>query len=376
MAELTITAVEAIPLEIAGTKDFRISEGKTRRHVSVLLRVATDDPSVSGVAEVVSAPPGKPEEFLEEIVGAIRRYVTPALLGMPAMNRRAACARVDAALKGRPWTKAAVNVALYDLAGRALGVPVHDLLGGRVRDKIPVMGTVLSIDTPDAMAKAAVATVQAGFTTLKLKIGDTVESDIDRVRVVREAVGHSVDLRVDGNDHYLPADAIRFIRSVERFRLEHVEQPVARGDLLGFAQVRNSVNVPIMSDDTVATTRDAMNVIRMGAVDRVKIKVTKHGLDGAFAILSMLENAGIGAILGHVFEMGLAATAEAHFAAAAPNLILPVEIGSLRPMGVTTDIISESLFSDVGFVTVPPGPGLGATVDWKAVAAVRIEGAG
>jgi L-alanine-DL-glutamate epimerase-like enolase superfamily enzyme len=72
----------------------------------------------------------------------------------------------------------------------------------------------------------------------------------------------------------------------------------------------------------------------------------------------------------------LAATAEAHFAAAAPNLILPVEIGSLRPMGVTTDIISESLFGDVGFVTVPPGPGLGATVDWKAVAAAHIEGAG
>lgn len=373
MAELTITGVEAIPLAVTGTKDFRISEGKTRRHISVLLRMTTDDPSVTGVSEVVSAPPGKPEEFLEEIVGAIRRYVAPALLGFPAMNRLAACARVDAVLKGRPWTKAAVNVALHDLAGRALGVPVHDLLGGRVREKIPVMGTVLGIDSPDAMAKAAVATVQSGFTTLKLKVGETVESDIDRVRAVREAVGDAIDLRIDGNDHYLPADAIRFIRAVERFRIEHIEQPVARSDLLGFAQVRGSVNIPIMSDDTVATPRDAMNVIRLGAVDRVKIKVTKHGLDGAAAILSMLENAGVGAILGHVFEMGLAATAEAHFAAVAPSLILPVEIGSLRPMGVTTDIISENLFTQPGFVTVPPGPGLGATVDWDAVAAARIE---
>jgi L-alanine-DL-glutamate epimerase-like enolase superfamily enzyme len=124
----------------------------------------------------------------------------------------------------------------------------------------------------------------------------------------------------------------------------------------------------------VTTPRDAMNVIRLNAVDRVKIKVTKHGLDGAVAILAMLENAGVGAVLGHVFEMGLAASAEAHFAAVARNLILPVEIGSLRPMGVTTDIISDDLFARPGFVSVPPGPGLGATVDWGAVDAARFEG--
>jgi muconate cycloisomerase len=374
MSGPTITAIAAIPLAVHGTKDFRISEGKTRRHVSVLLRITTDDPAVSGVAEVVSAPPGKPEEYLEEIVGAIRRYIAPALIGQPALDRIAGCARVEAALKGRAWTKAAVNVALYDLAGRALGVPVHRLLGGRVRSEIPVIGPVLGIDTPDAMVRAAVATVQAGFKTLKLKVGETVEADIDRVVAVRNAVGDAIDLRVDGNDHYLPADAIRFIRAIERLRIEHVEQPVARGDYLGFAEVRNKVDVPIMSDDLVTTPRDAMNVIRLNAVDRVKIKVTKHGLDGAVAILAMLENAGVGAVLGHVFEMGLAASAEAHFAAVARNLILPVEIGSLRPMGVTTDIISDDLFARPGFVSVPPGPGLGATVDWGAVDAARFEG--
>ncbi|VTU39540.1 L-Ala-D/L-Glu epimerase [Variovorax sp. PBL-H6] len=373
MSELKITAVEAIPLAFVGTHDFRISEGRTRRHVSVLLRVATDDPAVTGVAEVVSAPPGKPEEFQEEIVFAIRRYVEPALVGLPATDTTAACLRVAAVLKGRAWTKAAVNVALRDLSARALGVPVHVLLGGRVRDEIPVIGPVLGIDTPERMARIASETVGAGFRTLKLKLGETVRSDIDRVAAVREAVGPAIGLRVDGNDHYKPADAIRLIRAIERFDLEHVEQPTGRGDVLGMAEVRRHVGVPIMSDDMVATPEEAMTAIRLGAVDRVKVKVTKHGLDGALAIVNMLEAAGVGAVLGHVFELGLAAAAEAQFALAAPSLIMPVEIGSLRPMGFSQDIIEEDLHRRPGFISLPEGPGLGVTLDAAAVDAARIE---
>jgi hypothetical protein len=97
------------------------------------------------------------------------------------------------------------------------------------------------------------------------------------------------------------------VRAIERYDIEHVEQPVARGDLLGLAEVRRGVGIPVMTDDAVATPQDAMNVIRLGAADRVKVKVTKHGLDGAASIIVMLEAAGIPCVLGHVFEMGLGA---------------------------------------------------------------------
>ena len=187
------------------------------------------------------------------------------------------------------------------------------------------------------------------------------------MQAVREAVGPDVALRVDANDHYRPADAIRLIRAIERFAPEHVEQPIPRGDLLGLAAVQAAVGVPLMTDDAVATIEDAVAVVRLGAAQRVKVKVTKHGLTGAMAIIRLLEGAGIACVLGHVFEMGLAAAAEAHLGLAAGNLVFPCEIGSLRPMGSSADIITDELFAEPGILRLPGGPGLGVTLDHAAV---------
>lgn len=376
MAEPAIAAVEAIPVVVPGLRDFRISEGQTRTHVSVIVRLRSNRDGLEGLGEIVSAPPGKPEEFLEEIVGAVNRYAAPALMGVRIGDHAAAHARLDGVLKGRVWTKAGIRNALYDLHARSLGVPVSALIGGRVHDRVPVMGTVIGMTSPEEMASAAAAEVAAGYTTIKLKIGETPQKDALRVAAVREAVGGEVRLRVDANDHYSPADAIRMIRAIERHEPEHVEQPVARGDLLGLAEVQGKVGVPIMTDDAVATPEDAINVIRLRAANRVKVKATKHGIDGALLLARMLGAAGIPCVLGHVFEMGLAAAAEAHAAAAAPNLIFPAEIGSLRPMGVAEDIINEKLQPRPGSIELPAGPGLGVTPNWDRINAWRWRPAG
>lgn len=374
MAHAKIVAVDAIPVTVTGPRPFRISEGQTATHTSILLRLLSDRPGIEGIAEIVCAPPGKPEEFPEEILGAIQRYVAPALTGASALDRRAAMARVERVLKGRIWTKAALNNALHDLQAKLLAAPVSALLGGRTLDRVPVIGPVIGMMTPDEMASMAAEEAKAGYVAVKIKIGETIDADIARVAAVREAVGAKIRVRADANDHYRPADAIRLIRAIERYDIEHVEQPTPRGDLLGMAEVRRAVGVPIMTDDAVATPQDAMTVARLGAADRVKVKVTKHGLDGAALIIGMLESAGIACVLGHVFEMGLAGVAEAHLAAVARNLVLPCEIGSLRPMGTTIDIIREDLQPTPGFVRVPDGPGLGVTLDWDKIDALRTDG--
>jgi muconate cycloisomerase len=376
MSDPKITAVEAIPVAVTGVRPFRISEGETKRHVSVLLRLKTDREGLEGNAEIVSAPPGKPEEIADEIMGAVTNYAAPALVGVAAADRRLAMARVNAALKGRVWTKAGVNNALYDLEAKALGQPVSALLGGRVTGEIPVAGAVIGIMAPGAMAEEAARQAKAGVNAVKIKIGETVAADIDRVRAVREAIPASLQLRVDANDHYRASDAIRLIRAIERYGVEHVEQPLPRGDLMGMAEVRRAVGVPLMTDDSVATPEDAIAVIRLGAADRVKVKVTKHGLDGAQLLIALLEAAGISCVLGHVFQMGLARLAEAQLAACAGNVRLPHEMGSLRPMGVATDIITDELEPTPGHLRLPKGPGLGATIDWAAVEKLRIDRAG
>ena len=208
---------------------------------------------------------------------------------------------------------------------------------------------------------------------MKVKIGENIASDIARVAAVRDAIGSEILLRVDANDHYRPAEAIRLIRAIEPFDIEHVEQPISRRDLLGMVEIRKAVDVPIMTDDMVATPEEAMTVIRLGAADRVKIKVTKHGLDGARLIADMLAAAGMTAVLGHVFEMGLAAVAEAHVAAAVPNLAGPHEIGSMRPMGSDADIIVEDLRAEPGFLRLPGGPGLGVNLDWARISEMRAK---
>ena len=308
----------------------------------------------------------------EEILGAVQKIVAPVLVGQPANNRAKCAAVIETALKGRAWTKAGVNNALFDLQAKVCGTSVSYLLGGRVNDTIPVMGTVLGIDTPDVMAKQAASTVAEGFVAVKVKIGETVPSDIARIAAVREAVGPKIQVRVDANDHYCPSDAIRLIRAIERYNIEHVEQPISRRDLLGMVEVRKAVGIPLMTDDMVTTPEEAMTVIRLGAADRIKVKVTKHGLDGAKLIVDMLAAAGLTPVLGHVFEMGLAAVAEAHLAAAVRNLAGPHEIGSMQPMGVDADIILENLRPRSGFIQLPDGPGLGVHLDWGRIDGMRV----
>jgi L-Ala-D/L-Glu epimerase len=371
-----IVGIEAIPIVISGTRSFRISEGQADVHTSVLLRILTDQDGLEGHGEVVSAPPGKPEEFVEEIVGAVRRYIGPAIQGLGVMDRRVAVQRVAKALKGRIWTKAALDVALHDLQAKAMGVSVAALFGGRLTEEIPVIGPVVGIAAPEVMASEAAELARTGYGAIKIKIGEAIAGDIDRVGAVREAIGPVPRLRVDANDHYRPADAIRLIRAIERYDIDHVEQPVARGDFMGFAEVRRCVGIPITSDDTVATPMDAMTLARLNAVDRVKVKVSKHGFTGAQQIIAILEAAGIGCVLGHVFEMGLAATAEAQLAACMPNLITPHEIGSLQPIGATADLIKARARPRPNTIRLPDEPGLGVALDWSTIERYRIDVAG
>jgi L-alanine-DL-glutamate epimerase-like enolase superfamily enzyme len=369
-----IIGVEATPIEIRGDRAFAISEGQARTHKSVIIRIITDEPNIDGIAEIVCAPPGKPEEIQHEICGALKAIADSALAGISAENTQTAQRIINERIKGKVWTKGGLNVALNDLRAKALGVSCMSMLGVHGEDaKVPVIGTVIGIMHPDQMAERAIELRDRGFGTLKIKIGEDVSSDFERVRCVREAVGDSVKIRVDANDHYSPEEAIKLINKIEYLNVEHVEQPISRYDILGMREIRKSVHVPLMTDDMVSTPFDAMNVIRLDAADRVKVKVTKHGLDGAIQIISMLSSAGKKAVLGHVFETGLAAVAEAHLAMLSPDIVGPHEIGSMEPLGVADKLLRENPYCNQGHITIPEGVGLGVTVDWEQVENYKVS---
>lgn len=370
-----IIGIKAIPIEIAGKRIFAISEGQAKTHQSAIVRIITEDSNIDGVAEIVCAPPGKPEEMQHEICGVINVILEKELIGISAVDTVSATQVVNERVKGKVWTKGGLNVALNDLRAKAMGVSCRSMFGTDVQDaKVPTIGTVIGIMEPDQMAQRAEELVTDGFSALKIKVGKDLNSDFERVRRVREVVGDNVSIRVDANNHYLPKEAIMFINKIEHFNIEHVEQPISRFDIIGMNEIRGSVNVPLMTDDMVATPLDAMNVIRLSAADRVKVKVTKHGLDGAIQIVGMLTAAGKSAVLGHVFETGLAAVAEAHLALLFQTIVAPHEIGSMEPLGVADKILMEDPYCNPGFITIPQGLGLGVNINWEQVEKYRVNG--
>ena len=359
---MKIIKAEFIPLSVKGTSPLRISKGATQVIHSVVIKLKTGD-GIVGISEAVSCPPGYPEELQEEILAALTHYLQPVILNADPENIAAVREKMDRALNGKYWTKAAVINALYDLLGKARKKPVCQLLGGAWKSQVPNLAGMAGMDTPDNMLKKAIGFVENGATTIKLKIGDAIGADLDRIKAVRDAVGDEIGIRVDANSHYGVKDAITLINKLEKYNPLHVEAPIDKQDLLGMAQVKKGVGIPIMSDESVRTPMEAVNLIKLDAVDIIKVKVTKMGFDLAGEILKIAADSGKKCILGHMMELGIAGTAEAHFALAHPELVAPHEIGSYRIVGIPEDIINEPVVATSNSFSLTKGHGLGVTLN-------------
>lgn len=268
-------------------------------------------------------------------------------------------ADVSRAVVGNFGAKAAVEVALHDLAAQRLDISLPRLLGAE-RHRVGTDITVSAGD-PVALVMAAGQRVTEGFDVLKLKVGTDPAADVARVRAVRDAVGPSVRIRVDANQGWTPSEAIKVIQALEDayVDLEFVEQPVEAPDLVGLARVTAAVHTPVMADESVFGLRDLAAVIERGAADLVNIKLAKcGGLSTAAAMVSLADTHAVGYIFGSMMEGPIGVGAIASLAAAVGSTYAsdldaawwtaasPV-VGGLRYDGPT--------------VVLPDVPGLGVT---------------
>jgi L-alanine-DL-glutamate epimerase-like enolase superfamily enzyme len=247
----------------------------------------------------------------------VRDLLGPLLTGRDPDDLNARCAEIRRAVAGNEAAKGAVDTALHDLAARRLGVPLARLLGGTAR-RVPTDVT-LSAGAAGELAAAARDRVAEGFTVLKLKVGTDAETDLSRVRRVREAVGPDVRIRLDANQGWTPREAVRVIRGIEDAGLdvELVEQPVAGPDLDGLAWVSDRVGVPILADEAVFGVRDLVEVIRRRAADMVNVKLAKcGGLGPARTLLELAAAHGMGTVVGSMMETQVGIGAAASLVAA------------------------------------------------------------
>ena len=362
-----IIAVEPCIVEVPLRRPAKGVHGVTAVQRSVLVRVAAGE-GVEGWGNV-DPTPGYSRLSVEDIHEAVTK-LAPALVGLDPFNVRRALSVMDERVDGRLEAKAAVEMALCDLKARALGVPVHSLLGGRVKDRITLNAWIGTVPPVQAAAEAR-EWLARGFASAKIKIEGPDPEGLARVAAVREAVGDGLALRVDFNESLPLADAVAFIRKLEPFRLALVEQPVERGRIAALAEIRRGIGVPLMADESVTGPASLIEIIRREAADIVKLKVMKQG--GLIRTLAMVETAaaaGLGVVVGHGFGLTLSTLAEAAVAAVSPAVLDGCE--AVGPLKMAGDVVTELAVLEHGVIAVPDRPGLGADVDRAALARYRL----
>ena len=252
----------------------------------------------------------------------VQKGLIPALIGEDPFRIASIVRKMDQVLDGSEEGKAGIEMALWDIVGKALDTPVYNLLGGKVRERIPLSYSI-PFGSPDQMAELARERVEWGHRTIKVKIGsEDATRDIAAVKSIRKAIGPDVKLRVDGNMGWQTAkQAIGVIRAIESENIELVEQPLPAHDLAGMAEIRHSIGVPLMADESIRNPRSAMEVIRHGAADIANVYVTEAGgLLNAAKIFGMCEAAGMPCMIGSMPEFGIGTAAQIHLGVAMTNL--------------------------------------------------------
>jgi muconate cycloisomerase len=357
---MKILSIRAIPVSEVVRPRYAIvsAAGSHPESHFVVVEIRTADGTAGyGEASVVPVWSG---ESQPGAVHAIESMLAPMLIGRDPLHIAALADEMDRVLTGNPFTKAGVEMALLDLAGRLLNTPVTTLLGGPLRGpEIPLKFSIGAMP-PERAADVALAAVEMGMKAVKVKVGLDPRTDVARVQAVRSALGDDFAIGVDANGGWTESEALNAIPHLERLRVNAFEQPLARGDFRGSARLRRRTSIPIMLDEGVFTRRDAMEAICLAACDLVSIYPGKNGgIRHSMEIAQMVANAGLECIIGSNLEMDLGSAAMLHLAAAAPALSAAVHHDIIGPLYYDRRFCSPKVQFRNGCAALPGGPGLG-----------------
>ena len=351
----------AIPL----LKSYTVSRvGTVTQTGSVVLEMDTDQ-DLTGVGESDPALMFTGESQ-HTVMAILRHHLGPAILGRNPLDLEQLHGHMDFICVGNPFAKAAIDLACHDIAGKALNVPVYQLHGGLVSERIEVMWS-LGSDSVEANVEDAVRRVEEGYRTIGLKVG-TLEPkyDIARLRAVRLAIGTDIRIRCDANQAWGAAEAIEIIRRMEEFDICMVEQPVAGWDIEGLARVKAAVDVPIAVDEGLHSPRDALKIIKADAADIFSIKTTKMGgLLPSWKTAAIIESAGRKVFVNSMIELGVSVMSGLHFAVSNPSLFPSGHaLNSVRRL--QDDILADPPPYDGNEILAPRGrAGLGVVLDQR-----------
>ena len=360
---MKITRVELFHIAIPFAKPYRLSRayGTLTDAQAVIFKVATDE----GIVGLGEADPMNPftEETPASVMVVTRDLIAPRLIGRDPTRISIIEAALDRVVHGNPTARGAVNMALYDIAGKVHGVPVHTLLGGQHHAALPLLSGVGS-GTPEEDADAIQGLIEQGYRTVMIKMGALpIAHEIRRLIAAQERFGDRISIVVDANQGWEVLEAFEFIEGIRGHRPALIEQPVPRWDIDGLRRIRDRAPCALCADESLSTVQDAAALIRAQAVDAFSLKVSKNGgLARAKQIAEMAAAFGLRCLMNSMLEFGITQAASLQVGCTLTNLLdLGHAYGSVLRMA---DDVTDFRRNIVGGVASPPhGVGLGVDLD-------------
>ena len=369
--EIYVTGLSARLQRIFSSGSYDTGPAERLLSKPVLVKVHSD--GVVGTAQIRPISPGHfVADTTQSVVAAIKEIYGPALIGKSIFDIEAINEIFDNRLANNPAARAVLDIAVRDAMGKALNQPLYNLIGGLCQSRIPLEWSVsMAEDTETMVAESRRAIDEFGIRVLCLKMADRRgwRQDVKNFEAVRRAVGDNIMIGVDPNTGWTIADALSAIRELKKLDLGYIEQPVARRDLRGMAEIRRAADgVPVMADEALFTIQDAYALAEARAVDAYCIKLYKiGGITPAKKIAAIAEAANIQLNCGGLaVQSQLEAAAGAHFYASTPasrmmgaaEFLFGLNSTAKDPLCPESDFVIRE-----GHVNVPRGPGLGVTID-------------
>ncbi|MCC6473610.1 MAG: mandelate racemase/muconate lactonizing enzyme family protein [Burkholderiales bacterium] len=384
---MKITKIECIPITVPYTRARQIRGQPVPGSQNVLVKVHTDE-GITGIGETGACAISYTGDSAESIIGFVAAVAPKLLIGQDPLNIEKLVAGMDAGAKYSNQAMAVIDCCLHDIAGKKLGVPVYQLLGGLSNATIELSwvlgyGTFL---TPEDVAERSAQLLAAGYRAIKLKVGrGTVEEDIANVKAIRDTVGDRLRLGIDANGTWDYFDALHALRKMEKYDILMCEQPVPWREIDNLARLRQKVGIPICADESATELAHVLRLIERDAVDALFIKLAKvGGMVQAQKWVAIAKAAGLPVMCGCMVGTGLETAWQAHFIAASEwmghieqenlgVLIIHDQLETVKEP-ITDDLVREIPRVENGIMYAPGGPGLGVTLNDELVEKFRTRG--
>jgi L-rhamnonate dehydratase len=268
----------------------------------------------------------------------------------------------------------AIDIALWDLAGKAAGLPISELLGGRRLDRVPVYASEVMPETPDHVRRLADSALERGYRAFKLgwgPLGRDPELDVELILAARQTLGSDARLMIDGGMAYSVRSAARLLAAVSDAQLTWLEEPLAADDYTGYRRLSERSEVALAAGEADSTIKPFRALVRRGQVDVLQPDLARcGGFTVAREIAALAAETGVD-VVPHCFSTGVLVAASLHFVASLPRPFMSEF--SIADSPFVDQLLTEPFRLADGALAVPTGPGLGIELDEAMLARHRLD---